>query len=106
MLDSIGDGHPALRYTTQRGVPDPVLQVSSGEHIAHQTQHPVVVDVLSQCLEHDPTVKPIEAPGNITLDEPGGPSPGNRHLAQSGVAAPARTKTVRTRRELRLVVRL
>jgi len=97
---------PRLRHAARRGVPHPVLQVSGVEHVAQQTQHPVVVDVLSQCVEHDLTIKSVEAPGDITLDEPGGPGPGHRHLSQSGVATSARTKAVRMVRELRLEIRL
>ena len=51
-------------------------------------------------------VKLVEAPGDVTLDKPGCPGPGDRHLAQGGVAAPAGPVTVGVLGELRLVVRL
>jgi len=56
-----GGCHPAVRHAAQRGVPDPVLQISGVEHVAQQAQHPVVLDLLTQPLEHDLSVKPIEA---------------------------------------------
>src|SRR5439155_15335618 len=37
-------GHPALRRTAERGVPAPVLQVSSPEHVAYQPQQPAIVE--------------------------------------------------------------
>jgi hypothetical protein len=51
-------------------------------------------------------VKPVETLGDVALDKPAGPGPGIRHLAQRGVAAPAGPVTMRTVRELRLVIRL
>ena len=64
------------------------------------------MDLLRQDLGHSFVVKAPETVRDITLDEPGRPGPGLRHLPQRGVATPAGTETVRSVRELRLVVRL
>ena len=39
-----------LRRAAERGAPDPVLQVSGRQHVAHQPQEPVVVDARRQRL--------------------------------------------------------
>jgi hypothetical protein len=85
--------HPALRRAAERGVPDPVLQVSGLKHVAQQPQDPVVEDLLAQRVEHDRMLEPVEALCDVALDEPRRPSPGHRHLAERGVAAPAGTET-------------
>jgi site-specific DNA recombinase len=98
--------NPALRRAAERGVPHPVFQVPGLQHLADQPKQPVVVDLLTQRLEHDLMVKPVEALGDIALDKPARPGPGSRHLAQGGVATPAGPVTVGAIGELRLVIRL
>jgi len=95
-----------LRRAGERFVPDPILQVSGGEHVAHQPQEPSIVDGLRQRRDHDLMIKTPEAVGDVTLDEPGRPGPGVDHLPQRGMAAPAGTKTVGPVGELDVVVRL
>ena len=64
------------------------------------------MDFLTQRIEHDFTVKPVETLGNIALYKPGRPGPGYCHLTQGGMAAPAGAETVGAVGELGLVVRL
>ena len=99
-----GRGGPALRRAAQRGVPHPVFQVSGLEHVTHQPQEPVIVDLLRQDLGHYLVIQGPETIGDIALDEPGRPGPGISHLTQCRVAARARTKTVGAVGEHRLVV--
>ena len=47
-----------------------------------------------------------ETVGDVSLDEPGRPGPGDRHLAQCRVASSPGTETVGVVRERRFVVRL
>jgi hypothetical protein len=94
-----GRRHPALRTAAERGVVLPVLQVPGLQHVAHQPQEPVVVDVLGQDRQHHIVVEAAEAVGDVTLDEPGRPGPVVGHLGQRRVAAPAGTETVRAGRE-------
>src|SRR6516162_10399616 len=61
--------HPALRRAAERGVPHPVLQVPGSQHLANQPQKPVIVDLLTERLEHDLMVKLVEAPGDVTFDK-------------------------------------
>jgi len=85
---------PALRRAAERGVVDPVLQVSGREHVTHQPQETVIADLLCQRVDHDLVVKRPEAVGDISLDEPARPSPGVGHLPQRGMAASTGTKPV------------
>jgi len=48
-----GRSHSSLRCTGERGVVDPVFQVSSLEHVAHQLKEPTIVDLLRQNRDHD-----------------------------------------------------
>ena len=98
--------NPALRRAAERGVPHPVLQVPSSQHLADQPKQPVIVDLLPQRREHDRVVKLVEAAGDVALDKPGRPGPSDRHVAQGGVAATTGPVAVGMIGELRLVVRL
>ena len=51
-------------------------------------------------------VERVETLGDVALNEPGRPFPGDRHLAKCGVAAPAGTETVGAVGESGLVIRL
>ena len=106
MLDRIGETTPALRGSAERGVPHPVLQVSGLQHVSHQPQEPVVVDLLAQDREHDLVV---EAPKQSAMSPSMNQVVPVQVLAtsrQRGVAAPAGTETVGAVGEPRLVVRL
>ena len=98
--------NPALRCAAERGVPHPVLQIPGLQHLANQPQKPVIVDLLTERLEHDLMVKLVEAPGDVTFDKPGCRRPADRHVAQCGVTAAIGAITMRVVGELRLVVRL
>src|SRR5260370_27819885 len=101
-----GRGDPALRRAAERGMPPPVLQVTRPEHVPDQPQEPAIVDLLRQDREHDLMVKRPEAVRYVTLDEPVRSLPDLGHLAQRGVAAPARPEALGAAGELRLVIRL
>src|SRR6516164_140423 len=64
------------------------------------------MDLLAQNTEHDPVIKLVETPGDVSLDKPGRPRPGDRHFGQGRMATTAATETVRAIGELRLVIRL
>ncbi len=101
-----GRDHAALWRTTQRCVPYPVLQISGLQHLFDQPEEPVIVDFLRQYREHDLMIKTPEAVGDVTLNEPGRPSPFVCYLAERGVAATAGTETVRVVRESRFIISL
>ncbi len=98
--------HSALRRSGERGAPFPVLQVSGRQHVAHQPQEPLVMDLLAEDRQQDLVVQAAEAVGDVPFDEPGSPGPGVGHLPQRGVAAPTGTESMGSIGERRLVVRL
>jgi hypothetical protein len=99
-------GHSTLRRAAEGRVPAPVLQVSGLEHVADKPQEPAIVDPLRQDRHHDLMVEAAKTVGDVPLDEPVRPLPDLHHLAQRGVAAPARAKPVGAVGELGLVVGL
>jgi hypothetical protein len=66
----------------------------------------VIADLLTERLDHDLMVKPVEALGDVTFDKPGRTRPMVRYLAKRGVAPAGGPEAVRAVREPRLVVRL
>ena len=72
---------PRLRAAAQRLVVLPVLQVPGFQHVAHEPQEPVIVNLLRQDLDHYLVVQRPEAIGDVSLNEPGRPGPGVFHLA-------------------------
>jgi len=67
-----------LRHAAECRVPLPVLQVSGLQHVAHQPQEPVVVDLRAQRVEHDRMIKSVETLSDVALDEPARPLPGRQ----------------------------
>lgn len=76
---------PEARPRGWRPISNP--RVSGREHVAHQPQEPVVVDLLRQDLNHDIVIQRPEAVGDVSLDEPGRPGPSVGDLPQRGVTA-------------------
>jgi site-specific DNA recombinase len=111
--DSEGEHYPlrwrrnnaALRRAGQRLVVNPIFKVSGCQHVPHQPQEPIVMNLLRQRRERDLVVKTPEAVGDIQLDKPGGPGPGLFHLAQRGVAAPSGAEPMGSAGESGLVIR-
>jgi recombinase-like zinc beta ribbon protein/recombinase len=89
-----GRDNAALRGAAECCVPFPVLQVSGLQHVLHQPEEAVVVNLLRQNREHDFVVKRPETVGDVTFDEPGCPGPRFRDLGQCGMATTVRAEAV------------
>src|SRR5262249_19325276 len=76
------------------------------EHVAHQPQEPVVVDLLRQDRDHQVVIERSEAVGDVSLKEPGRSGPGVGNLPQRGVTASPWSEPVGPAGKRRLVVRL
>lgn len=74
--------------------------------LADQPNEPVILDLLSERLEHDLMIKLVKAAGDVTFDKPGRSRPIGHHLAQRGVATSVGTVTMGVIGELRLIIRL
>ncbi len=100
-----GRARAALRNSAERFPVFPVFQVPGLEHVAHQPEEAVVMDILRQYPEKDLVIQAAEAVRDVSFNKPGGPGPGVVYLPQRGVTPPEFPEAVRTVRELRLVNR-
>jgi len=82
-----------LRRAAQRFIVCPFFEIPGLEHVGDKPQEPIVVDLFSQYPHHDLVVKGIEAPRNITLDEPSGGGPVLLYDPKSRVATPFGSET-------------
>ena len=62
------------------------------------------MELLAEHRQQDIVVDVVEAPFDVSLDEPAGSRPGSCHLAQGGVTTPVGPKAVGMVGKLRLVV--
>ena len=84
----------------------PVFQVPGLEHVSHQPEEPLVIDLFRQDRKQDLMIQRPVAVRDVSLDEPHGPGPGIAYLPQRGVAPTPFPEPVRPARERRLVIRL
>jgi hypothetical protein len=82
-----------------------VLAISGLEHLGHQAQEPVILDVLAEDRQEDGVADVVEAPLDITLDEPLGPCTVMGDVAKGGVASTLGSEAMAMRGKLRLVIR-
>jgi len=101
-----GADDPALRRAAQRGLESPILAISGLEHVLDQAKEAVVADLLAEDRQQDPVVDVVEAPFDISLDEPLRALPGPGDVLQCGVTSQAGSKSVGVDAELRLEVGL
>ena len=100
-------GHrAALRTAAERFPVIPFFEIPGFEHVPHQPEKPLVLDLLTQYVQENLVPQRPEAVADVSLNEPHGPGPGVVDLPQRGMTPSVPPEPVRPVGELRLVVRL